>query len=86
MKAWRQKWLRALISVISYVGLAWIAVVGPWLTQTGEERFNALVRDPMTHPWEITGLAVGLAGATFGAVKSLMNRDWPKDEANGART
>ena len=69
-----------MISTVCYVGLAWISVIGPWMTQTGEEKFDQLCANPMTHPWELAGLAVGLAGATFGSVKSLMNRDWPEDK------
>lgn len=80
MRAWRQKWMRAMISAGCYSGLACTAVIVPWMTQIGEQKFNALVADPASQPWELAGLAVGLIGAVLGAIKSLMNRDWPEDK------
>lgn len=70
-----------MISAVCYSGIACLSVIAPWMTQTGEDKFNALVANPMSHPWELAGLLVGLAGAVFGAIKSLMNRDWPEDKA-----
>lgn len=86
MRAWRAKWMRAVISAICYTGLAWCSVITPWMTEIEEAKFQDVMTHPGEHLWTVSGLVVGLAAATFTALKTLMNHDWPTSPSSHSPT
>ena len=78
MKAFAQRWWWPLVTVACYVTLAWGSVVTPWLTQVGEEKFNRLINDPLSHAFDLVALLVALAVSTATTIRGLLNGDLQK--------
>lgn len=69
------RWQWALMTVLTYQGIALSAVVTAWLSQVGNERFNEMVKHPMDHAFELAILGAALIQAACGSFRSLLNGD-----------
>lgn len=69
------RWQWAVLTVLTYQGIALSAVVTAWLSQVGSERFNEMVRHPLDYAFELAILSAALIQAACGSFRSLLNGD-----------
>jgi hypothetical protein len=69
------RWQWAVLTLITYEGIALSAVVTAWLSQVGAERFNAMVQHPVQYAYDLAILIAALIGAACGSFRSLLNGD-----------
>ncbi len=66
---------KAILTLATYLILSVTAVVQPWLSQVGAQKFNEIVYHPLEHAYDIVGVAVGIIVGLASTVRSLLNKD-----------
>lgn len=66
---------KAILTLVTYLILSVTAVVQPWLSQVGAQKFNEIVLHPLDHAYDIVGVAVGIIVGLASTVRSLLNKD-----------
>ena len=66
---------KAILTLVTYLILSVTAVVQPWLSQVGAQKFNEIVFHPLDHAYDIVGVAVGIIVGLASTVRSLLNKD-----------